>query len=165
MGLIARGSNNRPLSALFQHGQPKVVRQLPLTDFLIFNLALFYPVSLYHLHHPTPPIPSLTKMTVDSVEIRKMQYARELAAYTMRQWNIMREAVERERSLAASTVQHTQNLRPRSRSQPQDGTGICLLFLPPPASHLILFQQHSALLPTLSLSIAFAFNKPQVNGP
>ncbi|KAH8992053.1 hypothetical protein EDB92DRAFT_1945593 [Lactarius akahatsu] len=61
-------------------------------------------------------------MTVDSVEIRKIQYARELAAYTMRQWNIMREALERERSLAASTVSQTQSLRPRSRSQPQDGT-------------------------------------------
>jgi len=60
-------------------------------------------------------------MTVDSVEVRKMQYARELAAYTMRQWNLMREALERERDLAESTVSHTQNVRPRSRSQPQDG--------------------------------------------
>jgi hypothetical protein len=73
-------------------------------------------------------------MTVDSVEVRKIQYARELAAYTMRQWNIMREALERERNLAASTVPHTQNIRPRSRSQPQDGVGMCLFFLPPPPS-------------------------------
>lgn len=64
-------------------------------------------------------------MTVDSVEVRKIQYARELAAYTMRQWNLMREALERERSLEASTAQHTQNVRPRSRSQPQEGVGIC----------------------------------------
>ncbi|KAF8272310.1 hypothetical protein EI94DRAFT_1826917 [Lactarius quietus] len=60
-------------------------------------------------------------MTIDSVEVRKMQYARELAAYTMRQWNLMREALERERNLAASTVQHTQTVRPRSHSQPQEG--------------------------------------------
>jgi hypothetical protein len=70
-------------------------------------------------------------MTVDSVEVRKMQYARELAAYTMRQWNLMREALERERSLEASTVQHTQNVRPRSRSQPQEGVGICSFSLRP----------------------------------
>ena len=67
-------------------------------------------------------------MTVDSVEVRKIQYARELAAYTMRQWNIMREALERERSLAASTAQ---TVRPRSRSQPQDGVGIYLFLLHP----------------------------------
>ncbi len=68
-------------------------------------------------------------MTVDSVEFRKIQYARELAAYTMRQWNLMRETLERERNLAASTVPHTQDHRPRSRSQPQSGSGMCFCFL------------------------------------
>jgi hypothetical protein len=31
-------------------------------------------------------------MTVDTVELRKIQYAQELAAYTMRQWMIMRDS-------------------------------------------------------------------------
>lgn len=31
-------------------------------------------------------------MTVDTVELRKIQYAQELAAYTMRQWTLMRDS-------------------------------------------------------------------------
>lgn len=31
-------------------------------------------------------------MTIDTVELRKIQYAQELAAYTMRQWMLMRDS-------------------------------------------------------------------------
>ena len=87
-----------------------------------------------------------------------MQYARELAAYTMRQWNTMREALERERSLEASTVPHTQTIRPRSHSQPQDGVGMCLFFLRLRPVRLILLPQQSERLPKPSLSTAFNNN-------
>lgn len=33
-------------------------------------------------------------MTIDTVELRKIQYAQELAAYTMRQWMLMRDDPE-----------------------------------------------------------------------
>lgn len=91
-------------------------------------------------------------MTVDSVEVRKMQYARELAAYTMRQWNVMREALERERSLAASSVEHAQNVRPRSRSQPQEGVGTCLFSLRPQLVINIYFCSTAQFCPRRALA-------------
>jgi hypothetical protein len=55
-------------------------------------------------------------MTVDTTELRKIQYAQELAAYTMRQWMLMREDRERKRSFDPASANEpespTQNLHP-----------------------------------------------------
>jgi hypothetical protein len=65
-------------------------------------------------------------MTINSIELRKMQYARELAAYTLRQWNLLCETLENKRSFASpvdAPVSHAQqNSRTRSGPQVQDGT-------------------------------------------
>ena len=43
-------------------------------------------------------------MTIDTVELRKIQYAQELAAYTMRQWMLMRDSPDpKHGSVAEST--------------------------------------------------------------
>ncbi|KAI0252645.1 hypothetical protein BJV78DRAFT_1281503 [Lactifluus subvellereus] len=67
-------------------------------------------------------------MTIDSVEFRKMQYARELAAYTLRQWVLMCGAPENKRRFATASanapVSRPQpNSRTRSVSRVRDGTG------------------------------------------
>jgi hypothetical protein len=71
-------------------------------------------------------------MTIDSVEFRKMQYARELAAHTLRQWILLCEDLENNRSFSApanAPVSHAQqNSRTHSGSQVQDGTGTCMCF-------------------------------------
>jgi hypothetical protein len=55
-------------------------------------------------------------MTVDTTELRKIQYAQELAAYTMRQWMLVREDRERKRSFDPASANEpespTQNLHP-----------------------------------------------------
>ena len=43
-------------------------------------------------------------MTIDTVELRKIQYAQELAAYTMRQWMLMRDDPEPKHSSAPSST-------------------------------------------------------------
>ena len=58
-------------------------------------------------------------MTIDSVELRKMQYTRELAAHTLRQWNLLREALENKRSFAASADASDAAML---RAQPNSGT-------------------------------------------
>lgn len=65
-------------------------------------------------------------MTIDAVELRKIQYAQELAAYTMRQWMLMREDIERKRGVepasanANEPVPPTQNSNPRASLRTRD---------------------------------------------
>jgi hypothetical protein len=63
-------------------------------------------------------------MTIDAVELRKIQYAQELAAYTMRQWMLMREDIERKRGVepasANEPVPPTQNSNPRASRRTRD---------------------------------------------
>ena len=70
-------------------------------------------------------------MTVDNIELRKIQYAQELAAYTLRQWMLTREDIERERGFepasANEPVSPTQNSRPRAgRRTRSDVNSMCL---------------------------------------
>ncbi|KAI0005442.1 hypothetical protein BJV74DRAFT_880700 [Russula compacta] len=63
-------------------------------------------------------------MTIDTIELRKIQYAQELVAYTMRQWTLTQESLERKRSSTTNGVaSHTQNSNPRSGCQTRDGVG------------------------------------------
>ncbi|KAI9512332.1 hypothetical protein F5148DRAFT_1279864 [Russula earlei] len=68
-------------------------------------------------------------MTVDTIELRKMQYAQELAAHTMRQWMLVREALERKQGFAPASadvvaISRTQSPRPRSSRQTRDSSSI-----------------------------------------
>ena len=70
-------------------------------------------------------------MTIDAIELRKIQYAQELAAYTMRQWMLMREDIERKRDFeppsANEPVSPTQNSHPRAgRRTRDDANSMCL---------------------------------------
>lgn len=72
-------------------------------------------------------------MTIDAVELRKIQYAQELAAYTMRQWMLMREDIERKRGVepasANEPVPPTQNSNPRASRRTRDdvnSSSMCL---------------------------------------
>jgi hypothetical protein len=65
-------------------------------------------------------------MTIDDLEFRKIQYSRELAAYTLRQWNLTCESLENPRSFAAAsanTAVSQQISRGRSGSRVRNGTG------------------------------------------
>ena len=65
-------------------------------------------------------------MTIDAIELRKVQYAQELAAYTMRQWMLMREDLERKRTgdfdpaSANEPVSPVQNSHTRAGRQTRD---------------------------------------------
>jgi hypothetical protein len=63
-------------------------------------------------------------MTIDTVELRKIQYAQELAAYTMRQWMLMRDDPEpKHGSVPASATgptSSTQNPTTSSGRQTRD---------------------------------------------
>jgi hypothetical protein len=78
-----------------------------------------FPLATAHTKPKTPLSGFLLAMTVDSVEFRKMQYTRELAAYTLRQWNLLRETLENKRSFAASADSSDAAI---SRTQPNSGT-------------------------------------------
>jgi len=70
-------------------------------------------------------------MTVDTIELRKIQYAQELAAYTMRQWMLMREDIERKQDFEPASsnepVSPTQNSHPRvGRRTRDDAKRMCL---------------------------------------
>jgi hypothetical protein len=58
-------------------------------------------------------------MTVDTIELRKIQYAQELAAYTMRQWMLIREDRERKRSLHPASANEPES--PSQNSHPRTG--------------------------------------------
>jgi len=67
-------------------------------------------------------------MTIDVIELRKIQYAQELAAYTMRQWMLVREEAadtERKRDFApasaTTSTSHTQSSQPSTDYQTRDG--------------------------------------------
>ncbi|KAH9996607.1 hypothetical protein BJV77DRAFT_1065819 [Russula vinacea] len=85
-----------------------------MSSYLTFSLSL-------------PPFLSAVvqaSMTIDTVELRKIQYAQELAAYTMRQWMLMREEPEpKHSSVPASTsgpTSSTQNSATSSGRQTRD---------------------------------------------
>ena len=74
-------------------------------------------------------------MTTDVIELRKIQYAQELAAYTMRQWMLVRDAVERDSergftpaSATSTSTLRTQSSHPNTDHQTRDGSidGTCL---------------------------------------
>jgi hypothetical protein len=66
-----------------------------------------------HLLHPPNLSACRSSMTIDTVELRKIQYAQELAAYTMRQWMLMRDDPESQQgsvpASATSPTSSTQN--------------------------------------------------------
>jgi hypothetical protein len=69
-------------------------------------------------------------MTVDTVELRKIQYSQELAAYTMRQWMLMREDPDPKQhgTVPTSTsgpTSTTQSTAPGSGRQTRDDIGRC----------------------------------------
>jgi hypothetical protein len=76
-------------------------------------------------------------MTIDTVELRKIQYAQELAAYTMRQWMLTRDSPDPEHGSvpAESTNGPTsaaQSAAPTSGRETRDGFSKC----PPADLHL-----------------------------
>jgi len=58
-------------------------------------------------------------MTIDTVELRKIQYAQELAAYTMRQWMLMRDDGSAPSSTGGPTAS-TQNSATSAGRQTRD---------------------------------------------
>jgi len=78
---------------------------------------------------PPSHTPRLSQsMTIDVIELRKIQYAQELAAYTMRQWMLVREEAadtERKRDFApasaTTSTSHTQSSQPSTDYQTRDG--------------------------------------------
>src|SRR6266403_4997147 len=68
-------------------------------------------------------------MTVDTVELRKIQYAQELAAYTMRQWMLMRDSPDpKHGTVSASTsgpTSATQTTAPSSGRETRDDISRC----------------------------------------
>ena len=111
----------------------------------------------------TPPFLSAVvqaSMTIDTVELRKIQYAQELAAYTMRQWMLMREEPEpKHSSVPASTsgpTSSTQNSATSSGRQTRDDVKSMYPSADLPSSGLVddLLQPYSAPPPMLSLNIA-----------
>jgi hypothetical protein len=60
-------------------------------------------------------------MTIDTIELRKIQYAQELAAYTMRQWMLVREDRERERSGGINPTTANEQESPTRNSHPRAG--------------------------------------------
>jgi len=69
-------------------------------------------------------------MTIDAIELRKIQYAQELAAYTMRQWMLMREDIERKRGVGPASANEPvpQNSDPRASRRTRDdvNSSMCL---------------------------------------
>ncbi|KAI0076255.1 hypothetical protein K474DRAFT_1663234 [Panus rudis PR-1116 ss-1] len=57
----------------------------------------------------------MTVATTDvrSVEAQKQRYSRELAAYTLRQWDVARRSLEQNRGLAGQSQSHSSNLSRR----------------------------------------------------
>ena len=62
-------------------------------------------------------------MTIDTIELRKIQYAQELAAYTMRQWMLMREDIERERGVEPASANEPVVSSPSQNSHPHPRAG------------------------------------------
>ena len=69
-------------------------------------------------------------MTIDTVELRKIQYAQELAAYTMRQWMLTRDSPDpKHGSVPDSTSGPTpaaQTTAPSSGREARDDISRCL---------------------------------------
>jgi hypothetical protein len=101
-------------------------------------------------------------MTMDTVELRKIQYAQELAAYTMRQWMLLRDDPEPKHgsSPANGPTPSTQNTTSSSGRQARDDiSSMCPSSDPRSVGRLtVLLQPYSVpplmLSPSLCLSIA-----------
>ena len=98
-------------------------------------------------------------MTIDTVELRKIQYAQELAAYTMRQWTLMRDSPDPKHGpVPESTSGPTsaaQTTAPSSGRETRDNISRC----PSADLHLagrlkVCYQLYSMPPPLQSLSIA-----------
>lgn len=105
MGRYARAPPVNPLldrpTSLIRKPIISVNRCPSVSSYLTFSLT---PTNLSACH---------SSMTIDAVELRKIQYAQELAAYTMRQWMLMRDDPEAQQGAvpasATSPTSPTQN--------------------------------------------------------
>jgi hypothetical protein len=86
-------------------------------------------------------------MTIDTVELRKIQYAQELAAYTMRQWMLTRDSPDpKHGSIPGSTGGPTsaaQTTDPSSGRETRDDISRC------PSADLHLAGSVDFLLPAV----------------
>ncbi|KAI0067825.1 hypothetical protein BV25DRAFT_1819268 [Artomyces pyxidatus] len=68
-------------------------------------------------------------MAAHSVELQKQRYSQELAAYTMRQWNAVRDSIEqaKSREVRTGSQSHSQT---RNRSQSRSRGDNCEFSIP-----------------------------------
>ena len=111
------------------------------------------------LYHSPPLLCLRYSMTIDTVELRKIQYAQELAAYTMRQWTLMHDSPDpKHGSVPESTSSPTsaaQTTAPSSGRDSRDDISTC----PSAGLHLagrltVCYQLDSMPPPIRSLSTA-----------
>ena len=155
MGRYARAPPVNPLpdrpTSLIRKPIISVNRCPSVSSYLTFSLT------------PTNLSAYLSSMTIDTVELRKIQYAQELAAYTMRQWMLMRDDPEGQQgSVPPSTTNPTspaQNSATSTGRLMRDDVKRMCPSVDLRSAGYVLLQPYSVLPPTPSLSIAFGHPK------